>query len=276
MKSALLQLTLNFASQKWRIHTLLPSKRSESDVGCNAWADLTLPSHWSESPSGQRGCEFGDRDSSHAACYCAISFWLRWWRVPVGCVSIGAKPFPSMCSIRNCLWMQKACSCSEDSDRPVSHLECVALMCFPCICMDGIMLWTKWLGARTKISMLQRASRSAENDPDCCDACVKASAPAEARTFLQVLALATRFWLPWFSLWALVAFAPARGKAFSGSKAMQCTKPLLLQKRSRPHAPCLGSDTPLLVSTTSAGCFGRRSTSLSWRLEPNRAPTSGT
>ena len=55
------------------------------------------------------------------------------------------------------------------------------------------------------------------------------------------------------------AFTPARGEVLSGSKTMQCWKPFLPQKCSRPHAPCFCGDTPLLASTTSASCFfGRR------------------
>ena len=102
-------------------------------------------------------------------------------------------------------------------------------------------------------SRCSRASWLAEDDPDCCDSCAKASEPAEACTSLQMLALARHFRLLWFFYSNVVAFAPARGKVFSGSKTMQCWKRFLPQKRNRPYAPCpASSDTPLLASTASA------------------------
>ena len=144
----------------------------------------------------------------------------------------------------------------------------------PCLGMDRIMLWgvrplgNKELLWSNDLEVLQtspcsRASWLAEDDPDGCDSRAKAF-EAEARTSL--LALAMPSWL-WCFFWKLVAFTPARGKVLNGSKTIQCWK--LSQKRSRPCARCLGSDTPLLALTTSAySSWARGSASQQWRLEP--------
>ena len=82
---------------------------------------------------------------------------------------------------------------------------------------------------------------------DCCDSCAQASEFAEACTFLK----ARRFWLHWFSFWNLIAFAPARDELFSGSSKTHWM-PFLPSRISLTSPPCLGSDTPLLASITSA------------------------